>query len=151
MHWNLNIFSKINTFSIYFSKNIEEMSSPGRQVGNRRLPPLPASKKPAALSPRGGPGKFSGGQMLPHSVPGRVESSVARHHGTYSSERLRPSDMIITGRFQSLLSTTIMKEANWANSGAHTICFVAEHCLKVLTLEVDVHMYPRGRCTLHWR
>ncbi|XP_071837801.1 probable 3',5'-cyclic phosphodiesterase pde-5 isoform X3 [Apostichopus japonicus] len=74
------------------------MSSPGRQVGNRRLPPLPASKKPAALSPRGGPGKFSGGQMLPHSVPGRVESSVARHHGTYSSERLRPSDMIITGQ-----------------------------------------------------
>lgn len=36
--------------------------------------------------------------MLPHSVPARVESSVARHHGSYSSERLRPTDMVIRGQ-----------------------------------------------------
>lgn len=75
------------------------MSSPGRQVGNRRLPPLPPNKKPPSMSPRGAPGKFPVTHMLPNSVPARVESSVARHHVSFSSDRLRPSgsDMMVTG------------------------------------------------------
>lgn len=76
------------------------MSSPGRQVGNRRLPPLPPNKKPPSLSPRGAPGKFPVTHMLPNSVPARVESSVARHHVSYSSDRLRlsGSEMMVTGQ-----------------------------------------------------